>query len=69
MKYFIYTFIGILSIGLLVIGLEVLDILSFDTASAIWIGCIIALQVLYVVFTAYHVIREYTNPIERGEEE
>ena len=69
MKYFISTFIGILSIGLLVIGLEVLDILSFGTASAIWIGCIIALQVLYVVFTAYHVIREYTNPIERGEEE
>jgi len=69
MRYFISTFIGILSIGLIAIGLEVFDILSFDTASAIWIGCIIALQVLYVVFTAYHVIREYTNPIERGEEE
>jgi hypothetical protein len=69
MKLFIYTFIVIISVGLVAIGLETYDLLSFDTASAIWIGCIIALHLLVVGFAAYHIIREYTNPIERGEEE
>ena len=63
------VFIVLLALGIIAVILESYELVSYDLGSGVYLACIISAIIVMVLALIWFIIQEYTNLVERDEEE